>query len=169
MFGMKGNSMAEVGLKTLWRISNYPDLNGVGGLRKSARWHTRGAAIVYLADSPTGALVENLVHSEIDPEDIPEFYKRLKVVVPDDLAVHPLDPPGGVDWRLDEKLTRSMGDAWLASRQTCLARIPSAIVTESWNYLLNPEHPDAARLQIVAVTQERYDPRLFRFGTTKGK
>lgn len=113
--------------------------------------------------------METLVHFEIDAEDIPDHYTRLKVTVPEDLAITYLDPPAGTDWKLDESLTRSMGDAWLADGETCLARVPSAIATEAWNYLLNPEHPDAARVQIVASTQERYDPRLFRFGTAKGK
>jgi RES domain-containing protein len=153
----------------LWRISNHRDLSGEGGRKKSGRWHTRGAPVVYLADSPTGALLETLVHFEIDPEDIPEYHTRLKVIIPDDLAITYLDPPAVADWRLDESLTRDMGDAWLADGKTCLARVPSAIATEAWNYLLNPDHPDAARVQIVAVTQERYDPRLFRFGTAKGK
>jgi RES domain-containing protein len=150
--------------RTLWRISDHLDLSGAGGLKRSARWHTRGARVVYLSDSPTGALLETLGHLEIDPEDIPEFYTRLKVIIPDGLAVQQLDPPEDTDWKLDQKVTRSMGDAWLRERKTCLARVPSAIATEAWNYLLNPEHPDAVQMQSVAVTKEKYDLRLFRFG-----
>lgn len=150
--------------QSIWRISNHADLGGIGGFRKSGRWHTRGAYIVYLSDSPTGALLETLAHLEIDPEDIPEFYTRLKVIIPDGLAVQQLDPPEETDWKLNEKLTRSLGDAWLREGKTCLARVPSAIATEAWNYLLNPEHPDAVQMRIVAVTKEKYDLRLFRFG-----
>jgi RES domain-containing protein len=161
--------MIDTTPRVLWRISNHRDLRGVGGLKRSGRWHNRGKRVVYLSDSPTGVLLETLVHFEIDPEDIPELYTRLKVIVPDDLPIDQLTPPDGADWKLDESLTRSIGDAWLADGKTCLARMPSAIATEAWNYLLNPDHPDAARVQIIAVTQERYDPRLFRFGTARGK
>jgi len=156
--------MIDTTPRVLWRISNYPDLSGAGGLKRSAQWHNRGTKIVYLSDSPTGALLETLAHFEIDAEDIPEFYSRLKVVVPDGLAVQQLDPAEDTDWKLNEKLTRSLGDAWLRERRTCLARVPSAIATEAWNYLLNPEHPDAMQVQIFAVTKEKYDLRLFRFG-----
>lgn len=149
----------------LWRISNHLDLSGAGGLKRSGRWHNRGKKVVYLADSPSGALLERLVHLEVDREDVPEFYTRLKVAIPDDIAIEHLDPPEAADWTIDEKLTRSMGDAWLAAGNTCLARVPSGIASEAWNYLLNPEHPDLARVQIVAMTQERYDRRLFRFGS----
>ncbi len=148
----------------LWRISDHLDLSGVGGFKRSGRWHNRGKKVVYLSDSPSGTLLERLVHLELDPEDVPEFYTRLKVAIPGDMAIEQLDPPDTADWMLDEKLTRSMGDTWLAAGKTCLARVPSAIASEAWNYLLNPEHPDFSRVQIVAVTQERYDRRFFRFG-----
>ena len=95
----------------LWRISDHLDLGGVGGFKRSGRWHNRGKKVVYLSDSPSGTLLERLVHLELDPEDVPEFYTRLKVAVPDDIAIEQLDPPDTADWMLDEKLTRSMGDA----------------------------------------------------------
>jgi RES domain-containing protein len=156
--------MSYNSLRFLSRISNHPDLTGAGGLKWSARWHTKGNKIVYLSDSPSGALLETLVHFEIDSEDIPEAYVRLKVAVPDDLPITYLAPPAGEDWKLDETLTRSLGDRWLAEGKTCLARVPSAIVSEAWNYLLNPQHPDAAQVKTVSVTREQYDRRIFRFG-----
>jgi RES domain-containing protein len=57
-----------------------------------------------------------------------------------------------------------MGDAWLVSLETPLARVPSAIAPQTWNYLLNPEHPDAKQVQVAEVIKERFDNRLFRFG-----
>jgi RES domain-containing protein len=151
--------------KTLWRGSPHHNLRGDGGRKAGARWHTAGSRVVYLADSPMGALVESLVHLDVDSEDTPDFYTLLKISVPDDLAVHQLDPPAGADWKHDLGLTRHMGDAWLASLETPLARIPSAIAPHTWNYLLNPEHPDAKQVQIAEVIQERFDNRLFRFGS----
>ncbi len=49
--------------------------------------------------------------------------------------------------------------------ETPFARVPSAIVPRTWNYLLNPLHPDAKRLEIAEVIRERFDNRLFRFGS----
>jgi RES domain-containing protein len=57
-----------------------------------------------------------------------------------------------------------MGDAWLVSRESPLARVPSAIAPHTWNYLLNPEHPDAKKIEVAEVVRERFDNRLFRFG-----
>lgn len=148
-----------------WRVSNYTDLSGEGGRRASARWHTAGSRVVYLADSPMSALVESLVHLEVDSDDAPDSYTLLKISVPDNLAVQLLDPPAESEWKQDIELTRSIGDAWLASFKTPLARVPSVIAPQTWNYLLNPEHLDARQVQIAEVVKERFDSRLFRFGT----
>ena len=152
-------------MQTLWRISNYIDLDGWGGRKFSSRWSSLGRRVIYLAESPTAALVETLVHLEVESEDTPDFYTLLKIAVPDHLSIQPLDPPAGSEWKQDLKSTRSMGDAWMATLETPLARVPSAIAPHTWNVLLNPEHPDAAQVTIVSVIRERFDNRLFRFGT----
>jgi RES domain-containing protein len=110
------------------------------------------------------ALVESLVHLEVDSEDTPDFYTLLRISVPDGLAIHLLDPPAGVDWKQDQEVTRRMGDVWLASLATPLARVPSVIAACTWNFMLNPEHPVAKQIEIAEVIKEQFDNRLFRFG-----
>lgn len=152
-------------MRTLWRISDHLDLEGLGGKRFSSRWSSLGRRVVYLADSPAGALLEVLVHFDLDSEDIPDTYTLLQVSTPEETSVCSLDPPTGAQWRGDPEMTRRIGDAWLASLETPVARVPSAIMPHTWNYLLNPEHPDARRMQIAEVIKERFDNRLFRFGS----
>jgi RES domain-containing protein len=147
-----------------WRVSNYADLSGEGGRKAGARWHTAGSRIVYLAESPMSALVETLVHLNVDPEDTPDLYTLLKISVPDDIVVESLGLPAGSDWKQSVDLTRSVGNAWLTSLRTAIARVPSAIAPHTWNYLLNPEHPDAKKIEIAEAIRERFDDRLFRFG-----
>ena len=153
-------------MTTLWRISNFSDLCGKGGRGFSARWHTAGRLIVYLADCPAGALLERIVHMTDMVEDafLPQFYQLLKVVVPDELAIKQLNTIAPVDWKEHPEFTRNLGNAWLASRETPLARVPSAIIPRTWNYLLNPEHPDAQQVVVAEVVREQFDNRLFRFG-----
>ena len=156
--------MSDAISKTLWRISNHITLDGNGGKKSGARWHSKGKRIVYLADSPMAAIVETLVHLDIDSEDTPEFYTLLKVSVPEGLTIQSLELPDVNDWKQDLALTQRTGDAWLASGETLLARVPSVIAPRTWNYLLNPEHPDAAQVQNAEVIKERFDHRLIRFG-----
>ena len=146
---------------TLWRISNHITLNGGGGLRASGRWHTRGRRVVYCAASPAGALLETLVHLEIDLEDMPAQFRYLEIEAPDATSVEEMDVDVvGPLWRDDIARTREAGDEWLHSRRTALLRVPSVIVPATWNVLINPQHKDAAAVRIAEVHEHGFDPRL---------
>lgn len=146
----------------LWRISNHASLAGAGGLRASGRWHTRGR-IVYCAESPAAAVLEVLVHFEMEIGDLPARYRLLKVNVPDDLQVARVSPADlSPDWVEDLQATRAIGDTWLTRSATPLLAVPSAVVPETSNVLLNPGHPDARRIVIVQSTDHVIDPRLIR-------
>jgi RES domain-containing protein len=143
---------------TLWRVSNHTVLDGAGGLRAAGRWHTRGQSIVYCAGSAAAALLETLVHAEIDAEDIPVAFRYLEIEAADSVAVETLrhvDPT-----RLDR--TRRAGDEWLRSGRTAILRVPSVIAPQTWNYLINPIHPESAAVRIVKVHHYVVDRRLLR-------
>jgi RES domain-containing protein len=154
-------------MTTLWRISGYADLSGEGGLGASGRWHTEGRLIVYLADCPAGALLERIVHMTdmVEDANLPRFYQLLQITVPDELTIKPLTILAPTDWREHPEFTRSIGEAWLASLETALACVPSAIAPRTLNYLLNPAHPEAKQVVVAEVIRERFDNRLFRFGS----
>lgn len=151
-------------MKTFWRISSYSDLSGEGAKYASARWHTKGNLVVYLAESPAGAMLERLVHLLDTEGQLPRTYDLLEITAPETLGIKELMPAAESDWRNRLDLTRRMGDAWLDSRETALARVPSAIVPRTWNVLLNPIHPEAKRVKIESAARERFDNRLFHYG-----
>jgi RES domain-containing protein len=145
----------------LWRISNHVSLTGEGGLRASGRWHSRGRRVVYVAQSAAAALLEILVHFEIEIRDLPVRYRLLKIDVPDDVQVARV-PASALprDWAERPEVTRAIGDAWIASTSTALLTVPSALVPETFNVLLNPAHPEAARIVVLHATEHVIDPRL---------
>lgn len=143
----------------LWRISRFHSLSGEGGLRYSARWHTAGRRVVYLAESPAGAVIEVLAHLELNETTWPERYDLMRVAVPDGMTIETIEPREK-GWKSDLRMTRALGDAWLRSKRSALARVPSAILPETWNALLNPEHSDAAEVRIVETIRAKYDARL---------
>ncbi|WP_263366920.1 RES family NAD+ phosphorylase [Edaphobacter bradus] len=145
----------------LWRISKFNSLTGEGGLHYSARWHTAGRRIVYLAESPAGALIEALVHMELNQITWPRFYDLMQIAVPDDTKMETIEATGK-NWKELPELTQELGDNWLRSMRTALARVPSAIMPDTWNVLLNPEHPSAAQIKIVRTTRADFDSRLFQ-------
>jgi RES domain-containing protein len=118
--------------------------------------------VVYLAESPAGALIEVLVHLEIREATTPLTYALLRVSAPDRMKIPALTLPDGEAWKDDEALTRSLGDEWLRSRRSALARVPSAILPATFNYLLNPLHPSAGRIAIAEVHKATLDSRLIR-------
>ena len=147
----------------LWRISNYASLDGKGGLEWPGRWHTRGRGVVYFADSPAAALLETLVHFEIDLPDLPARYRLIQVVTPAGASVERVSvdnlPPG---WIEDLTATQAIGDAWLSAARSLLLVVPSAIVPATHNVLMNPGHPEAARVNISSTSEHVIDPRLIR-------
>ncbi|ABD86959.1 RES family NAD+ phosphorylase [Rhodopseudomonas palustris] len=147
----------------LWRISNYADLSGLGGLRASGRWHSRGKRIVYLADHPASALLEMLVH--MDRDLLPASYRLLRVLTPERLAVDRIDAEAlASDWQHRPATTRDLGDQWLDRSSSALLQVPSVIVPQAWNVLLNPAHPDAGAITIAEIIEAPFDPRLLPEG-----
>ena len=147
----------------LWRISNHPSLTGDGALRTPGRWHTRGRRVVYCAQNPAAALLEILVHFEMDIQDLPVHYRLLKIHAPDDVPVERVSVDQlPSDWPAKTEETRALGNAWLARDSVALLMVPSAIVPETFNVLLNPSHRDAKRIVIVETGEHAIDPRLLK-------
>ncbi len=141
----------------VWRISNYVALDGEGGLRAAARWHSAGRRIVYTADHPAAALAEMMVH--VPRHLLPETYQLLKISVPAAIKVEPARLTGKA-WKDDLAISQGTGDAWLRRGSSAILKVPSVIVPDAWNYLVNPMHPDARKLRILDVIPFAVDTRL---------
>jgi RES domain-containing protein len=146
-------------LTVLWRVSQHRDLKGTGGLRAPGRWHERGLLVVYLAESPAGALLEACVHTSAN--DIPPYYILLAVEASDAVSLERLDVSVlPADWPDDLQSTRGIGSEWLRTRRSALFRIPSALVPATFNWMLNPLHPHTARVRILSTVKYPFDPRI---------
>ncbi len=150
----------------IWRISNHLDLSGTGGLRAAARWHNAGAPIVYTASSPASALLEVMVHLELnDLKCLPDAYQLLQIEVPEKVSIFEINVAElTADWQENIRLTRETGDRWLRGFVSALLAVPSAIVPHTQNYLLNPAHPDAREIKIASHGSYPFDLRLFGDG-----
>jgi RES domain-containing protein len=148
-----------------WRISNFASLQGIGAEFESGRWHTAdpGKRLVYLSEHPAVALLENLANLDGDPRFFQHHFQLLKISSADKIAAQELSSRqlSTIDAQ-DLATTQSIGDKWLAAKSSALLRVPSIPSPESWNYLLNPLHPDASKLKIESARHIAYDQRLFR-------
>jgi len=149
----------------LWRISIFADLEGLGGERGSGRWHTQapGKRIVHFAEHPALALVEVLVNLRYRENEAPRSYQLLKISVSSEVSTEQVEESSlPSDWRDNTLLTRKLGDDWLARQNAVLLAVPSAPAPESFNYLFNPNHPEARRFEIAWNRWLRWDKRFFR-------
>jgi len=145
----------------VWRLSNHETLDGEGGLRASGRWHSRGRRIVYAAPNPATAVLEVLVHLEVDVEDLPDHYRLLKIDIPDAAPTKTLEESAlPVNWKTDVAATRKLGDAWLLGRSCALLRVPCSLVPETHNLLINPTHAEVKGIMLSSSLPFQFDPRL---------
>lgn len=138
-----------------WRVCRavHADLSGEGARRWGGRWNSPGVPMVYLAEHPALAVLEVRVHLDLPPDLLPEDYVLMRVALPEDFeaATLPDDP-------------RGVGDAWARAGRSAVLRVPSVLVPEATNLLLNPAHPRAAEARVESVAAFRFDQRLWLGG-----
>lgn len=113
---------------------------------------------MYLAESPASALLEVCVHTSAN--DVPPEFTLLRVEGPDQTIpeVKLEDLPS--DWTHRSDISQHYGDTWLQTGDSPLLRVPSSIVPETFNILLNPEHELADQVQITESFAYPFDIRL---------
>ncbi len=126
----------------------------------SGRWHLAGTPVVYCADHPATALLEKLVH--IDLEDMPRGYTLLRIDVPDEPShrIEVAELPA--DWMTNFEATQAVETDALAAAEHLLIWVPSVLAPHTWNALLNPRHEAASHCKIIETEQNLFDPRLVR-------
>jgi RES domain-containing protein len=142
----------------LWRISRHRDLTGIGGLRAAGRWHYAGHPVVYLSENPASALLEVCVHTAAN--DVPPGFTLLRIEGPELKILAVIESTLPHDWRTRLEVTRKLGTDWLRKKEDVILRLPSAIVPQTTNFLVNPLHPDASRFRITAVFTYPFDGRI---------
>lgn len=149
----------------LWRITwaEFADsaLSGLGGLHADGRWHRRGQPVVYLAQTWSLAALEVYVHLGRRDWAAPLVY--VGIDIPETLPISTLNEeqlPPRWDSHPPSVKTRELGSAWLRQADSALLQVPSVLSPVECNYLLNPLHPDAARLGSSSAQPFRLDARL---------
>ncbi len=147
----------------VWRITreSYQALDGEGARLNVGRWNSEGVAVVYTSTTLALAALEYLVH--VDPEDVPEELVAVQIQIPNGLPEERIQPDGlPGDWNEvpDHPACTRVGDTWASNASTALLRVPSAIVPEEENVLINPMHSDAERIAVVRTRAFVFDRRL---------
>jgi RES domain-containing protein len=148
---------------TAWRLTKTRYIasawDGEGARTAGGRWNSVGTAVVYTSATLSLALVETLVHL---PSGVLPAYTAIPVEFDESLVaiLKPADLPE--DWKKypAPASTQNIGDTWVSSAATLALRVPSVVVPDEFNYVLNPAHPDFNLMRIGAARPFPFDPRL---------
>jgi RES domain-containing protein len=153
----------------VWRIaSDTPDyeaddLSGKGAESTGGRWNRKGTPTVYTSDSRSLACLETIVHlSSGHPLPLNRYLVRIEVPVEVWAARIIFAPADHVGWDAAPagKVSIDWGTSWLRANTTLLAEVPSVIVPEERNVLINPQHADVTKITAVKIRRWTYDHRL---------
>ncbi|KGM33269.1 RES family NAD+ phosphorylase [Inquilinus limosus] len=157
--------------RTVWRIATdtpsyeADDLTGAGAKATGGRWNSPGVPAVYTSQTRALACLETVVH--LNASGLPLNRYLVRVEIPDTVWAAARQEtaatlPVGWDAEPAGRASIAFGTAWIRSGSSALLIVPSVIVPEELNVLINPLHPDSARISAAKVRKWIYDPRLVR-------
>ncbi|SDX86912.1 RES domain-containing protein [Collimonas sp. OK242] len=155
--------------KVVWRIAadtpdyTADDLTGAGAKVTGGRWNRPGTALLYCAENIALACLETFVH--VKSAGLPLNRYLVRIEIPDAawkaaVQVTATSAPVGWDALPTGKVSLDAGDAWAASGVSALLLVPSVIVPEEQNVLINPLHADAKGITASKLRKWLYDPRM---------
>ncbi len=156
-------------MASLWRIATdtpdytAEDLTGKGAEVTGGRWNRKGSAVLYTSTTVALACLETVVH--LNAGRLPLNRYLVELIVPDAewaarQIVSPSSLPVGWDAEPAGMVSLDYGTSWLSGKGTLLLAIPSVVIPEEANILINPAHPAAPQVRANKLRRWLYDPRL---------
>ncbi len=155
--------------QTIWRIATdtpayeADDLSGAGAKATGGRWNEVGLAVLYGSQTIALACLETIVH--LNSSGLPLSRYLVAIDIPDPIWSNAQRETAAslmVGWDAEPagRVSIGFGTDWLKSSSSALLLVPSVIVPEEVNVLINPAHPDSQQLKARKVRKWLYDPRL---------
>jgi len=156
---------------TVWRIATdaesyeADDLSGTGAKNSGARWNAKGNPLVYTSETQALACLETVVH--LNTGGLPLNRYLVSITIPADLwAGARMETteslPVGWDAEPSSRTSIRFGTDWIKSISSALLRVPSVIVPDEYNVLINPLHPGSGGIRAKKIRKWLYDPRLVK-------
>lgn len=145
----------------VYRITTAKWADTLSGSGYPARWNSKGVYVIYTASNRALACLENLVHRS--GEGLNNRFKIIEIEIPDNVSVQEIEPGELPDqWYKTEyyPVCRHIGDRWIEQAKSLLLIVPSAIIREESNVLINPHHPKFNEVRIGDIRDFRFDERL---------
>lgn len=148
----------------IWRISKNKyasDISGEGARLFGGRWNEAGVKMLYTSQHLSLSILEIL--TTIPVAMVGDDYSYLKITVPDDVSVLRIENEDLLNvWDNNylSNYTKDVGSKWISSNASLILMVPSVIVKEEYNILINPNHIDFSKIKIESVNKLKLDKRL---------
>ena len=133
----------------------FTALDGEGARLFGGRWNSPGRPMIYTAASPSLAVLEVLVHLDLPIDLMPDDYRLLAIEIPDDAPIERLDQAPA-----DAQTCLEAGDTFLTQGAALALLVPSVVVPQERNALINARHAAMGAVRLVGDEPFRFDRRL---------
>ena len=147
----------------VWRISarRYWKFDGAGAKTAGGRWNSPGYAVVYTSATASLAVLEFFVH--LNRNRAVKDLVLTSADIPHDIRIERVEVSNlPAEWRESPtpEYLHSIGNEWITKHLTAVLAVPSAVIPQENNYLLNPAHPDFKHIRINRPSPFSFDPRI---------
>jgi RES domain-containing protein len=132
------------------------DLSGTGSYLHGGRWNTPGTRLIYTAENNVLAAFEVALRIPLD--QISKNYVTIPIDIAEDVGF--FSPKLPKSWNADIKLSQQVGDSFAKDGEHLVMKVPSALISDSFNYLINPNHPLIKKVKPKAPRTILFDKRL---------
>lgn len=125
------------------------------------RWNLKGEKVIYTSSSRSLACLENVVHSS--GELLQMAYAVMIINVPEDVYIETIDHtflPEAWNKKARPRKCQEIGSSWYRRKSSLILKVPSAIVAQEFNYVINIYHPDFTKIKIIDLESFPFDPRI---------
>jgi RES domain-containing protein len=148
---------------TAYRIGEphgaHPIYSAEGARRVAGRWHRRGQLVIYASQNYSTAMLEKLAHYS---GALPRSQCFIDIAIPAGVSYECVTTDSLPAWdHKDGAAARKFGSAWIETKRSAILIVPSVVARMETNLLINPAHPETARITHGLETPVRWDTRLF--------
>lgn len=137
------------------------DISGLGAEKRGGRWNSVGYPALYCSESRALSALEVLVNLDKFETKLP--FSVVVLSIPDTETIVDVDADKLIqNWNspLNRTLTVSKGTEWLINKSSLLLKVPSAVISEESNFMINPQHPNFKNVTLKSISPFEFDTRL---------
>ncbi len=148
----------------VYRITKkeHSALDGVGGLYGPGRWHKKGNLVIYTSEHASLAAWEKIVHVT-SFENLPENLLLVKIELPDGIEIQSVPEKvlvKGWNHFPFARETVDFGTSFLQKKEHLALKVPTVIIPDEFNIILNPLHPNIRDCKVVSTVPFVFDQRV---------